>query len=204
MAPGASLLLVEANSNSLSNLYAAVSYASQQTGVSVVSMSWGSGETSNEKSSYDSYFTTPANHTPVSYVSSAGDSGSPGGYPAYSPNVLSVGGTSLTLDGSNNISSETVWNNSYGITGGGISVYESQPSYQTGVVTQTTTQRAMPDVAFDADPLTGVAVYDSYRYGGWVEVGGTSFSALPGLRWSPSPTRGAVWLASRSTIRSAC
>ena len=60
-------------------------------------MSWGGGEFSSEKS-YDSYFTTPAGHTGVTFVASAGDDGAPVSYPAASPNVLSVGGTSLIVE----------------------------------------------------------------------------------------------------------
>ncbi len=61
--------------------------------------------------------------------------------------------------------------------GGGISAYESQPSYQHGVVTQTSTQRANPDVAYAADPATPFAVFDSYGLAGWQAGGGTSAGA---------------------------
>jgi len=88
----------------------------------------------------------------VTFVASTGDNGSPAGYPAYSSNVLAVGGTTLNIGSSGNYVSETGWSDS----GGGISQYEAQPAYQNGVVTQTSTQRAAPDVAFDADPNTGV------------------------------------------------
>ena len=67
------------------------------SGVVAVSMSWGGGEFSGE-TSYDSYFTTPSGHGGVTFVASSGDSGSPVGYPAISPNVLSVGGTTLNLN----------------------------------------------------------------------------------------------------------
>ncbi len=156
MAPAASIILVAANSNSNSDLDTAEAYAASIPGVSVVSNSWGSNEFTGETGD-DSYFTTPSNHSGVVFTVSAGDNGSPGGYPAYSPNVLAVGGTSVTLNGQNNVTSEVVWNNSSGATGGGISKYESQPSYQSqsGIVTQTNTKRAMPDVSFDADPYTG-------------------------------------------------
>ena len=105
---------------------------------------------------------------------------SPASWPAASPNVLSVGGTDLALDASNDWSSEVGWSGS----GGGPSAYESQPSYQNGVVTQTKTERATPDVAYDANPSTGVAIYDSVpdyyegkTYVDWVQVGGTSVGA---------------------------
>jgi subtilase family serine protease len=91
---------------------------------------------------------------------------------------LAVGGTTLNLNSQNNWSSETGWSGS----GGGISSLEAQPSYQKGIVTQTTTQRANPDVAYDANPNSGFAVYDSFTgsqvFGGpWYEVGGTSDAA---------------------------
>ena len=82
----------------------------------------------------------------MAFVASSGDSGAPASWPAASPNVLSVGGTALTLGTGNVWSSETGWSGS----GGGPSASESQPSYQNGVVTQTSRWRATPDVAYDA------------------------------------------------------
>ena len=171
MAPGANIILVEASSTSYSDLFAGVGYAATQA--NVVSMSWGGGEFSGENSYDSAYFSHPG----VAYVASSGDSGAPASYPSASPNVLSVGGTTLILGSGNVWSSETGWSDS----GGGPSSYESQPSYQTGVVKQTTLARATPDVAYDANPSTGVAVYDSVPYDGstlgWVQVGGTSNGA---------------------------
>jgi subtilase family serine protease len=174
MAPEANILLVESNSSSWSDLLAAMNYARTQPNVSVVSMSWGGGEFSGE-AYYDSYFTTPAGHQGVTFVASTGDSGSTGApeSPSISPNILAVGGTNLYLDANNNWSSETAWSGS----GGGISAYESQPSYQKGVVTQTSTKRAVPDVAYDGSSSTPFAVYDTSSYGGWVQVYGTSAGA---------------------------
>jgi len=174
IAPGASILLVEANSNSYSDLMTAVDYARRQPGVVAISMSWGGGEFSGE-TTYDSYFTTPAGHGGVAFFASSGDTGAPSSYPAVSPNVVSVGGTSLRLS-SGNYGSESGW----GGSGGGISAYESQPSYQKGVVTQSTTKRANPDVSYNSDPATGFAVYDSYNNGTatpWTQFGGTSAAA---------------------------
>ena len=172
MAPGAKILLIEASSTSYTDLMTAVSYGAAHA--NVVSMSWGGSEFSGE-TSYDS---TTFTHSGVVFVASAGDSGVPASFPSASPDVLSVGGTSLTLGTGNAWSSETGWSGS----GGGPSAYESQPSYQQkGVVTQTSTVRATPDVAYDASPSTGVAVYDSVPYErttlDWVEVGGTSAGA---------------------------
>jgi hypothetical protein len=173
LAPGAGILLVEARSAG-TDLYAAVDYARQQPGVSVVSMSWGSPEFSGE-TSYDQYFATPAGHTGVTFVAACGDKGAPGNYPAFSPNVLAVGGTmfSAVLDAQGHYPGEVGWSGS----GGGLSQYENQPSYQKGVVTQSTTARAIPDVSFDAN--SGVAVYDSYDFGAtpWISEGGTSLAA---------------------------
>jgi subtilase family serine protease len=179
MAPAANILLVEANSANDSDLYTAVQYAASQPGVAVVSMSWGGSEYSGETSD-DSVFTTPAGHPGVVFVASSGDSGAPPEYPAISPNVLSVGGTSLYLNSSNNWSSETDWSGS----GGGISAYEPLPSYQpstysNGAMTGTSTMRTSPDVAYDANPSTGFPEYNSYSYptAPWQQFGGTSDAA---------------------------
>jgi len=173
IAPQANILLVEATDNSYDNLInGAVNWARSQAGVVAISMSFSGSEFSGE-TSYDTYFTTPAGHGGVTFLAATGDSGRPSGYPAYSPNVVAVGGTTLTVSGQNYVS-ETGWSGS----GGGISSYENQPAYQKGVVTQSTTRRSNPDVAMDADPGTGVAVYDSYDYPSspWMRIGGTSLS----------------------------
>jgi subtilisin-like proprotein convertase family protein len=173
MAPEANIILVEATDNGFDNLVqSAANWARNAPGVSVVSMSFGSTEFSSQNQ-FDSYFTTPAGHQGVTFFASTGDDGQPGGYPAYSPNVVGVGGTSLFLNG-NNYSSESGWNGS----GGGISLYESKPAYQSAV-TQSATKRTSPDVSMVADPATGVAVYDSWDFSaanGWFNVGGTSLA----------------------------
>jgi autotransporter-associated beta strand protein len=179
IAPQANIILFEADSDSFSDLFATTRTAAAYSGVSVVSMSWGGGEFDGENA-YDSYFTTPAGHQGVTFLASTGDDGSPGIYPAVSPNVVGVGGTSLYLDSDNTNNSETGWSGS----GGGPSVYEPEPPCQEGV--QSSGAREIPDVAFDADPYTGVAVYDTYDaeynsgyYGTnpWAQFGGTSLSA---------------------------
>lgn len=169
IAPGAHILLVEAASSNLADLLSAVDYARNQPGVSVVSMSWGATEFSSE-TIYDSYFTTPAGHTNVSFVASSGDQGGVKQWPALSTNVLAVGGTSLsTSDSLGTYSLETGWSGS----GGGVSAYESKPSFQSSV-TQSSTMRSGPDVSYVADPGTGVQVYFS---GSWYTFGGTSAGA---------------------------
>ncbi len=177
IAPGAKIVLVEANSASFSDLMTAVNTASSYNGVDVVSMSWAGSEWSGE-TGLDSSFVTPSGHNGVTFIAAAGDYGAPPSYPAVSPNVLSVGGTTLTTDSSGNYISESAWSGS----GGGISLFEAQPSYQNGVVTQTTTVRANPDVSYDADPSTGFGVYDTYNNGtaapwGIYQWGGTSDAA---------------------------
>jgi hypothetical protein len=175
IAPRANVLLVEANSNSTSNLLAAVDYARRQAGVVAVSMSWGSGEFGGE-TGYDSTFSTPAGHAGVTFVASTGDNGAPVEWPAISPNVLGVGGTSLAVDGSGNVTGESGW----GGSGGGISTLEAQPGYQQGLtihnggsVIPANGHRAGPDVSYDADPASGFYVYN----GGWAVYGGTSAAA---------------------------
>jgi subtilase family serine protease len=186
LAPGANILLVEAASSSLSDLFYAVSAASRQTGVSVVSMSWGTTEFWGEWS-FDSLFTTPAGHPGVTYVAASGDSGAWYGpmYPSVSPNVLAVGGATLTLSGSS-YSSESGWAGSTGGFSGLDSnwwFYETEPSYQTAALQAVGLNygvRTTPDVSFNADPNSGVAVYDSTSYAGqsgWFQLGGTSAAA---------------------------
>src|SRR5262249_41583122 len=138
IAPGANIVLVEAASDSLDDLFGAVRYVSQLAGVSVISMSWGTSEFSSE-STYDSLFATPAGHDTVTYVAASGDSGSWSGpmYPSVSPNVLAVGGTTLTLSAGNGYGSESGWSDSTGGFSGMGSHYwsiESEPFYQTATL----------------------------------------------------------------------
>jgi subtilase family serine protease len=173
LAPKANILLVEAKSAGYADMMAALSYASKQTGVSVISNSWGSPEFSTQ-TSFDSY----CKLTKALCVFSTGDNGNPGSYPAYNPYVLAVGGTTLDLsiDANNNtvVNSETAWSGS----GGGVSTYEAKPSYQNSV--NTYTKRGGVDVSYPADPAKGFPVYDSYGYSGqsgWFQMGGTSAGA---------------------------
>ncbi len=168
IAPGAKILLVEASSNSFTNLLAAEDYAKMHAGY--VSNSWGGSEFSGE-SSYDSYFAQLG----VSFFVSSGDSGLPAQYPSASPNVISVGGTTLNFSGSSFLS-ETGWSGS----GGGCSVYEAANGSQSTGQVNCNGKRATPDVSLDADPASGVSVYDTTRYqgqSGWFRVGGTSASS---------------------------
>ena len=184
VAPQANILLVEANSSTLTDLMAAVDYARHAAGVSVVSMSWGgseffswNGSEFTGQTQYDPLFTTPAGHQGVTFVAASGDSGSFSGvqWPASSTNVLSVGGTSLNLQDTNGTyGGESSWSGSTG----GFSQVEVEPSWQQGV--QSSGARTTPDVAYNADPNTGFAVYDSVPeqgLSGWQVVGGTSAGA---------------------------
>jgi subtilase family serine protease len=167
IAPNATILLVEANSADSTDLLNAINYARDQSNVVAISMSWGGAEFSGE-SSYDSYFTSSYG---AIFFASSGDGGAGVNWPAVSSNVIGVGGTTLNLNSNGGVASETGWSGS----GGGISAYEPEPSYQqTYGVNGTSDFRGVPDVSYDADPNTGVAVYDSYGYSGWIQVGGTS------------------------------
>jgi subtilase family serine protease len=173
IAPGARILLVEASSNSFTNLLAAEDYA--KTHATYVSNSWGGSESTGEASN-DSHFAQAG----VSFFVSSGDSGLPAQYPSASPNVISVGGTTLHFSPSGAFQSETGWSGS----GGGCSAYENATSAQLSLSTFAQagcgTRRGTPDVSLDADPASGVSVYDSTRYQGqqgWFRVGGTSASS---------------------------
>jgi hypothetical protein len=187
IAPAASLLLVEANSPQTVDLMAAVDYARHAAGVSAISMSWGGseffsffGDESESQLAYDPTFTTPAGHPGVTFVASAGDSGQSGGvqWPASSPNVVAVGGTSLVTDANGNYLSEGPWRGFRNGTSGGFSRVEPEPAYQQ--LAQQSGARSTPDVGYNGDPATGFAVYDSLPYqgvSGWDVVGGTSAGA---------------------------
>ena len=173
IAPAAGILLVEAKSTSFADMDTAISYAAKQSAVTVISNSWGSPEFSGE-TTLDTY----CKLTTKLCVFSTGDNGNPGSYPAYNPYVLSVGGTTLNLatdatTGAVSVAGETAWSGS----GGGVSLYETKPSYQT---TNSYTKRGTSDVSYGADPATGFAVYDSVAYSnqtGWFQMGGTSAGA---------------------------
>ena len=159
IAPAAKILLVEAASANGYDLFNAVNYAVSQ-GANQVSMSFGGGEYSGV-SSLDSFF----NHPGVSFFASAGDNGAEVEYPAVSPYVTGVGGTTISLDAAGNKISESTWSGS----GGGTSLYVARPSYQNGF--QASSDRGVPDVSYDANPNSGVYVLDN---GSYYQVGGTS------------------------------
>ena len=177
--PNCHIILVEANSASVANLGTSVDEA-VKLGAKYVSNSYGTnGSEPSGETSHDKYY----NHPGVAVTASAGDSGYGVHYPAASQYVTSVGGTTLTQDPSSARGwTETVWGSSSGGegTGSGCSAYEPKPAWQLANLSATDsgcTKRTVADVSADADPNTGVALYDSDGKGGWNVVGGTSVSS---------------------------
>jgi subtilase family serine protease len=172
--PNCKILLVEATNNSNANLYAAEDTAAR-LGANVISNSFGAGESSSDPSSNVHF-----NHPGVAITVSSGDSGYGVEYPAASPYVTAVGGTSLNKASNTRGWSESVWSGA----GSGCSAYEPKQSWQTD---SGCARRTVADVSAVADPNTGVNVYDSNCSGlnkllgqcfaGWGIVGGTSASA---------------------------
>jgi subtilase family serine protease len=182
-APGAKIVLVQAANNGFPSLLRAVSYA-DGIGATEISMSWGGPEFAGEQE-YDTVLARPG----TLYTAASGDGGHGAQFPATSPDVIAVGGTTLAGCGPTSCAGftrETAWSGS----GGGASRVERVPAVQsgyTGLVSRTGTigaltsgMRGIPDVSFDANPSTGVSVYDSTRYqgqAGWFTLGGTSVGA---------------------------
>jgi kumamolisin len=171
--PRAHIYLVEAASNNFSDLFTAVGKAAalvKAAGGGEVSMGWGGSEWSTETSEDWRFNQSKA----VMFAATGDVEGTQ--YPAVSPNVVAVGGTTVTrspytLDFEREIS----WEDG----GGGVSQYEPLPSFQKSLASELP-GRGIPDVAADGNPRTGVWVYDSYEntYGGvlepWNILGGTS------------------------------
>ncbi len=169
--PKCRILLVEAGSASEASLFAAENTA-VRLGAAFISNSWG-GTESHSDSSYDTqYF----NHPGIVITAAAGDSGYGVIYPAASRYVTAVGGTTLTTAAGTRGWAESAWGSSAGGagTGSGCSADDSKPSWQHD---PGCARRTANDVAADANPNTGVAIYDSYDHAGWLEVGGTSVGA---------------------------
>jgi subtilase family serine protease len=167
IAPSAKILLVEAATPSGTNLLKAVDYAAKQKGVSAISMSWGGAEFP-EETTLDAHFKSVSN---APFFASSGDNGAGASWPAASPNVIGVGGTTLTLATSGSLIKESAWQGS----GGGVSAYERAPTFQAAyVISRSGGMRAIPDVAYDADPASGFPIIHN---GTWRTVGGTSAGA---------------------------
>jgi hypothetical protein len=169
--PYCSIALVEAASNSYANLATAMRTAASIPGVVAVSNSYGGSESSSD-SLLDGTFGF-ASDSGIAVTASSGDGGYGVEYPAASPYVTAVGGTHLTKSGtgSSTVWSETVWSGA----GSGCSNYEAAPSWQPK--TSLCSKRTVADVSADADPYTGVAVYDTDGEPGWMVFGGTSVAS---------------------------
>lgn len=171
--PACKILLVEATSASMADLGASVNTAVSM-GAKYVSNSYGGSEDSTTTTADTQYFKHPG----VFISASTGDSDYGAEYPATSAYVTAVGGTSLSRNsGTSRGWSESVWKTSTSEgTGSGCSSYVSKPSFQTGVSTGCS-KRAEADVSMDADPATGLAVYQTYGGNGWSVYGGTSLAS---------------------------
>jgi hypothetical protein len=163
--PNCKIILAEANSPTTNDLGAAVNSA-VSLGARFVSNSYGANESSGDPGTDSSFY----NHPGVAVTASAGDSGFSVSFPASSPHVTAVGGTSLTTASNSRGWSETTWSGS----GSGCSAVEAKPAWQTDTGCANRTNN---DVSAVADPNTGVAVFDTYDQGGWLQVGGTSVSS---------------------------
>jgi subtilase family serine protease len=172
IAPQAKILIVEAKTQSGANLLSAVDYAASRSDVVSISMSWG-GPEFPEEISLDGHFVSKSG---AAFFVASGDRGAGASWPAASPNVIGVGGTSLELFKNGSLISEAAWAGS----GGGVSAYEPEPDYErTYAIPKAGGHRAIPDVAYNADPKSGYAVYksSSSSKNGWYTIGGTSAGA---------------------------
>jgi subtilase family serine protease len=165
MCPNCKIILVEANSASYADLATAENMAAR-LGAHVISNSYGGGEYASQ------YYETAYNHPGVAITASTGDAGYGVEFPASSPHVIAVGGTSLYRTSSARGWTETAWAGA----GSGCSTVYRKPSWQTDPLC---TMRMEADVSAIADPNTGVAVYGPVygTYSAWQVYGGTSVGA---------------------------
>jgi kumamolisin len=175
MAPNAKIYVVESDDG---NLPACAAIAAALPGVKDVSCSfvWYYESLGATELQLDPDFTQPG----VVFFASSGDLGGVPGWPSESPNVVSVGGTSLFMNSSNtSVLAETGWAGS----GGGPSAYESRPAFQSSLASRIGPHRADPDISAIADPDTGVGIYTTstlpadFGSGPWYVIGGTSLSS---------------------------
>ncbi|HEY1642894.1 MAG TPA: carboxypeptidase regulatory-like domain-containing protein [Streptosporangiaceae bacterium] len=163
------VLLVEGNSTAFDDLGTAVDTA-VRLGAQFVSNSYGIAGEDPAEASLDHYY----DHPGTVVTAATGDSGGLVSYPASSPDVTAVGGTTLTRDAS----AARGWTESAWASGGaGCSAYEPRPAYQQPVSADCPGNRATADIAADANPSTGLSVFDTDQEAGWMQVGGTSLSA---------------------------
>jgi subtilase family serine protease len=160
--PNANIWVVEAKSDTIVDLMAAVDYAVNTLQVDVISMSWGDTENSTY-STYNNRF----NNVFVSYCAASGDANT-ASWPSTLSNCMSIGGTTLLwTPNASRLRKEYSWN----LAGCGYSSTVSQPNYQKNISNISHTHRAIPDVSLVANDQT--CVYTVYA-GQWYGVGGTS------------------------------
>ncbi len=177
IAPQAKILLVEATTPSGANLLKAVDYAAIRKDASAISMSWGGAEFPEELT-LDSHFKSVSG---APFFASSGDNGAGASWPASSPFVIGVGGTAISLKTDGEFLKETAWQGS----GGGVSIYEKEPTFQNGYsIPKAGGMRAIPDVSYNASPASGFSIV---RSGKWYVVGGTSAGAP---QWAAIATLG--------------
>ncbi|MGA9529669.1 MAG: S53 family peptidase [Terriglobales bacterium] len=175
MAPHAAIVLMEAASDSTTDMFNAVTaanaYIAKHGGKGEISMSWGTDEYSGE-TALDSYFT----QKDVVYFASSGDA-SGVIYPSASPNVVSAGGVEVVRNSSGDYTKQEAASSCGNGCGGGTSAYEKIPSYQSSVKSIVGTWRGTPDIAFDSSENSWVSVYNSACYDSWLDVWGTSVAS---------------------------
>ncbi len=205
MAPGASIVLLTSpvsetqGVQGMPEFLKLEQYALDHHLGKIVSQSWGTTEETlftpaGKKilNSFNDFYRQSASQQHITFLASAGDAGSANpdvnnniypfstvGFPASSPWVTAVGGTSLYADVNGNYQSETAWNDGIGsATGGGYSLYFKAPDYQkktlpASVQSASHGYRGLPDVTYNGDPVTSIPVYlgflpnpDYYLFGG--------------------------------------
>jgi subtilase family serine protease len=171
IAPLARIVLLSARDANTNSLAGGV-MAANRMGPGVLSMSFGAAE-----GSWTAQMEPLWSHPGITYVASTGDSGTQVNWPAVSPKVLAVGGTTLSYAGSGS-RTEVAWSGA----GGGISAYTALPAYQAGLSiagVQTAPRRTTSDVSFNADPYSGQ--YTAFTAPGgsttWGAYAGTSIAA---------------------------
>ncbi len=164
--PNCNILLVESYGGWIGGLGKAVNEA-VKLGADAISNSYANRTKKRNENIGEKYY----NHPGIAITAGSGDWGYNNyrTYPTASRYVVSVGGTYLHRDGSQRGWSETAWAG----TGSGCAPYDPKPKWQTDTDCK---NRSYADVAADASPTSGAAVYDTFGVGGWIVVGGTSLA----------------------------
>ncbi|MFI1092642.1 carboxypeptidase regulatory-like domain-containing protein [Streptomyces sp. NPDC020917] len=188
--PKCRILLVQGDTAGLDDLGAAVNTAAAWPGVVAISNSYGVDGENAQEAAYDGYY----DHPGIAVTVSSGDSGNVQSWPATSPVVTAVGGTRLTRDASTRGWTESAWGSQAGGAGAGsgCSLYEPRPDWQQGVDTTCGEHKGTADIAADADPVSGIGVYNTVGQSGWAQYGGTSLASplvagMYALAGTPTP-----------------